>query len=165
MYPCFDVEGLSPRILLHDWQWLVSREFRLLAVNAFGDLFLEDAQGAVHRLDVAGGTISVVASSSIEFRGAAGDAIQKAEWFLEDHAERAEQRGYKPVKGQCVGAKTPWIFKESADVKDNIYVADLYEYVSFMGDIHRQARDAREGGQIRLRVRRHPQEKGGRREN
>ena len=35
---------------------------------------------------------------------------------------------------------------------DNVYAADIYEYVSFMGDIHHQLRDIGEGGKVRLRV-------------
>ena len=35
---------------------------------------------------------------------------------------------------------------------DNVYVADLYEYVSFMGDLHEQLKDVPDGRQVRLRV-------------
>jgi hypothetical protein len=35
---------------------------------------------------------------------------------------------------------------------DNVYAADIYEYVSFMGDIHHQLQDVGEGGKVRLRV-------------
>ena len=41
---------------------------------------------------------------------------------------------------------------ESADMPDNVYAADIYEYVSFMGDIHHQLQDVGEGGKVRLRV-------------
>jgi hypothetical protein len=58
------------------------------------------------------------------------------EWFLEDLAAQARQKGLSPAKGQCVAYKIPIVFKESANMPDNIYVADLYEFVSFMGDLH-----------------------------
>jgi hypothetical protein len=39
---------------------------------------------------------------------------------------------------QCVGFKMPLVFSESREVPANAYVADLYEQVSFLGDLHRQ---------------------------
>lgn len=41
---------------------------------------------------------------------------------------------------------------ESADMPYNVYAADIYEYVSFMGDIHHQLHDVGDGGKVRLRV-------------
>ncbi len=131
---------------------LAPGEFRLVAVSAFGDLFLRDCEGAVHRLDITGGTISAIANSEQAFRFAADDPSKKKEWFLIDEAEWAERKGYNPGRGQCVGSKIPWIFKESARMPDNLYVADLYEYVSFMGDLHSQINDVPDGGQVRIKL-------------
>jgi|ERR1700722_2465703 len=156
MYPCFDVDGLSVERLLADWKWLAPEEFSLVAVNSFGDLFLQDVRGAVNRLDITEGTVSAVAASSVEFQEAAKDTVRKREWFLEELAEQAEQKGCSPGKGQCIGCKIPWVFKESKDMLDNIYVADLYEYLSFMGDLHEQIKDVPDGGQIRLKVQARP---------
>ena len=155
MYPCFDVKGISVGQLLHEWKWMVQGEFDLSAVNPFGDLFLEDVNGTVHRLDITGVTISAIARSEMEFREAAKD--RRDEWFLEGLAERAGQKGCGPKKGQCVGYKIPPVFKESANVPDNAYVADLYEFVSFMGDLHHQISDVPDGGQVRLRVQPRPE--------
>lgn len=152
MYPYFDIDGISSERLLQEWQWLTAGEFRLLAANAFGDLFLQDVQGKVHRLDVTGGTISAIAASPAGFREAAKDTANKKEWFLEELAELAERKGCSPGKGQCVGGKIPFVFKESANRPDNMYVADLYEYVSFMGDLHRQISEVPDGGEVRIKV-------------
>jgi hypothetical protein len=46
----------------------------------------------------------------------------------------------------------PVVFAESANVPDNAYVADLYEQVSFLGDLHRQIADNPDGAKVRLRV-------------
>jgi len=154
MYHCFNIEGISAERLVKEWKWLVLGEFSLLAVNAFGDLFLQDAGGSVHRLDVTGGTISVIATSTVEFREAAKGADKKEDWFLEDLAKQAEGRGCSPGKGQCVGGKIPFVFAQSAKAPNNMYVADLYEYVSFMGDLHSQMKDVPDGGQVRIKI--HP---------
>ncbi len=151
MYPCFDTDGISSERLLSEWKWLAFGELSLLAVNAFGDLFLTNVQGAVHWLDITAGRISRVANSEKEFRDAATELPKKNEWSLIDDAEKAERKGYSPGKGQCVGSKIPWIFKESANMPD-MYVADLYEYVSFMGDVHCQINDVPDCGKVRIRV-------------
>jgi len=158
MYPCFDIEGISAERLLREWKWLVSGEFSLLALNAFGDLFLQDAGGSVHRLDVTSGTISVVATSTVEFREAAKDADKKEDWFLGELAEQVMRKGCSPGKGQCVGGKIPFVFAQRANAPDNMYVADLYEYVSFMGDLHSQMKDVPDGGQVRIKIEPRPDE-------
>ena len=157
MYPCFDVDGISLDRLLQKWKWLVGGEFKLLAVNAFGDLYLEGVDGVVKRLDIAGGEVSAIARSRHEFERAAKEAASKRDWFLENDAEQAERRGYRPGKGQCIGSKIPWVFQESADVAENLYVANLYEYVSFMGDLHQQITDVPNGGKVRIKIQPRPE--------
>jgi len=156
MYPCFDIDGISLEALLREWKWLAPGEFSLLALNAFGDLFLKDGDGTVHRLDITAGRMDAVANSEEEFRAAANDLRTKKEWFLIDEAEEASRKGYRPGRGQCAGSKIPWVFKDSAIMPDNLYVADLYEYVSFMGDLHGQIKDVSDGGQARIKIQPRP---------
>lgn len=156
MYPCFDIDGISVERLLREWKWLASGEFNLLAVNAFGDLFLQDSRGWAHRLDVTSGTISPIATSTEEFREAAKDVRRKKDWLLEDLAEQAEHEGCCPGKGQCLGGKIPFVFAQSANAPDNMYVADLYEFVSFMGDLHSQMKNVPDGGQVKIKVQPRP---------
>jgi hypothetical protein len=158
MYPCFDIDGIATERLLREWKWLAPGEFELLAVNAFGDLFLRDFQGSVHRLDVTSGTISSIATSSEEFREAAKDTEKKRGWLLEELTEQAERKGCSPGKGQCVGGKIPFVFAQSANALDNLYVADLYEYVSLMGELHSQIKTVSDRGQVRIRVQPRPVE-------
>jgi hypothetical protein len=157
MYPVFDVDGISVERLLLEWKWLVPGEFGLLAVSAFGDLFLGDVRGDVHWLNITSGKISRIAHSEQEFRDSATELSKKKEWFLTDDVERAARNGYSPVKGQCLGSKIPRIFKESTDVRENLYVADLYAYVSFMGDLHQQVHEVPDGGKVRIRVQPRPE--------
>ena len=64
-------------------------------------------------------------------------AVVGAEQRLAAFAER----GLKPNDLQCIGFKTPVVFAESCSVPDNAYVADRYEQVSFLGDLHRKIAD------------------------
>lgn len=138
--------------LLQEWKWLVQGSYRLLALNPFGDLFLEDPNGGVCRLDVTSAEFRRIADSKIDFTNAADESVKKKEWFLEDLAWLAEQKGCRPAKCQCIGYKIPVVFEESANMPDNLYVADLYEFVAFMGDVHGQMRDVRDGEKVRIKI-------------
>ena len=152
MYPYFDADGISVERLLAEWKWLLREDYGLVAINAFGDLFLKSAQGIFHRLDVSGGKIEQIADSETEFQTLAAEPGKRNEWFLIDEEKKAAQKGFVPNKGQCVGSKIPWVFKESATVRDNLVIADLYDYVSCMGDVFGQMQDVPDGGKVRLRV-------------
>ena len=75
---------------------------------------------------------------------------------MEELTEKAERKGCSPGKGQCVGGKIPFVFAESANMPDNMYVADLYEYVSIMGDLYSQIGNVPDGGQVRIKVQPRP---------
>ena len=74
------------------------------------------------------------------------------DWFLEDVAEQAEQKGFRPGKRQCIGFKIPRVFKQSADMPENMYVADLSDFVPLMGDLHRQINNVPDGGKVRIKI-------------
>jgi hypothetical protein len=155
MYPCFDIEGISSERLLREWKWLVHGEFTLLAVNAFGDLFLQDVHSSVHRLDVTSGKISLIAASGVEFREVARDLGNKKDWFLEELAEQAERKGCSPGKGQCVGGKIPFVFKQSASMQDNMYERISMSVFRSWATCN-QMKDVPDGGQVRIRIQPRP---------
>jgi len=61
------------------------------------------------------------------------------------------KRGLNPGMSQCIGFSVPAVFAEGGR-PETAYVADLYDYVSFLGDLHRQILDLRDGSQVQLRV-------------
>jgi len=132
MYPCFDVEGISAERLLHEWKWLVDGTFRLVAVNAFGDLFLSDAQGRVCWLDVTNGTASEITDSVTEFTAAMKNDEFKKRCFLEALTRQAEPEGFRPGKGQCIGYKIPCIFRERAQTWQRILMEQTSTSMSLL---------------------------------
>jgi hypothetical protein len=60
-------------------------------------------------------------------------------------------RGLIPDVGQCIGFKTPLVFAESSD-PDNAYITDIYDHVSFLGDLHLQISGLPEGTKVRIHV-------------
>jgi hypothetical protein len=145
----FLVEHLSLERLLEEWRWLCPQIVVLIARNAFGDLYLRDEFGKILKLDVAIGQIKEVAESEAEFRRLAATKEKREEWFAESDELAALRQGLKPGAGQCVGFKTPVVFAESG-TPNNAYVADLYEYLSFLGELHRQISQLPEGSKVRL---------------
>jgi hypothetical protein len=149
----FVVGQLDIERLLADWRWLCPKPMTLLARSAFGDLFLQDESGEVFRLDVAVGKLMKVADSEAEFRERAASPEKRGQWFREVAEQSAWARGLKPDATQCIGFSVPLVFAESGS-PDTPYVADLYEHISFLGDLNRQISNLPDGAQVRLRLKR-----------
>jgi hypothetical protein len=145
----FDVEHLSVERLLKEWRWLCPQTLALLARSAFGDLYLGDTAGRVLKLDLATGLIREVANSESEFRKLAITKEKQQEWFATRDELVAAQRGLNPSENQCIAFGIPLVFAESG-TPNNAYLADLYEYVSFLGEVHRQISELPEGSKVRL---------------
>ena len=43
---------------------------------------------------------------------------------------------------------------------NSLYVAELYEFVSFMGDMHVQMKDVPDGGKVRIKIQPKPERAG-----
>jgi len=147
----FVVDQLDVERLLADWRWLCPKPMTLLARNAFGDLFLRDESGEVFGLDVAAGKLTKIADSEAEFCELAASQEKRAEWFREAAEQSALARGLKPDVTQCIGFSVPLIFAEGGS-PGTPYVADLYEQISFLGDLNRQISSLPDGAKVRLRV-------------
>jgi hypothetical protein len=152
MGPAFDIAELNVSRLLEQWRWLCGDSVTLLARNGFGDLFLRTAEGKVMLLNVGSGKLAEVAESESSLRDSLTDSAKREVWLAEQQLEILAGRGLSPNDFQCIGFKTPVVFAESANFPDNAYVADLYEQVSFLGDLHRQIADTPNGEKVRLRV-------------
>lgn len=145
----FHVGHLSLERLLKEWRWLCPQTVVLVARNVFGDLYLRDEFGKILKLDVAIGQIKEVAESETEFRKLASTRDKLEEWFAESDELAASRKGIKPAANQCIGFKTPLVFAEGG-TPNSAYVADLYEYVSFLGEVHRQISQLPDGSKVRL---------------
>lgn len=147
----FGVDHLDVERLLAGWRWLCPNPMALVARNAFGDLFLRDESGEMYRLDVAVGKLTKVADSETQFRELAATHEKREQWFSEADEQTAGARALKPNATQCIGYSVPLVFAESGS-PDTPYVVDLYEHVSFLGDLNRQIKDLPDGAKVRLRV-------------
>jgi hypothetical protein len=95
--------------------------------------------------------LAEIAASEEEFRRLASTEEKRREWFAEDDEMDAAKRGLTPSPQQCIAFKIPLMFAESGK-PNNVYVADLYEQVSLLGDLHRQVSELPDGTKVRLVV-------------
>ena len=148
----FDVHQLDVNRLLQQWRWLCGQSVALVARNGFGDMFLRTSDGKILWLNVGGGTLAEIAESELGFQRSLAESAKRELWFAEEQLAACAERGLTPNDLQCIGFKTPVVFAESRSVPDNAYVADLYEQVSFLGDLHQQIADVPNGGKVRLKI-------------
>ena len=147
----FDVDHLEIERLLREWRWLCPSPVALVARSAFGDLFLRNDAGIVFWLDVAVGKLTEVAQSETEFRQMSRKIENRNKLFAESDYLTAVARGLNPTSSQCIGFSVPIVFAES-NSSDTVYIADLYEYVSFLGDLNRQISNLPDGAKVRLQI-------------
>ena len=132
--------------LTKDWKWLFDPDqFTLLEVSPFGDLFMKDATGAFCLLDVNMGEIQYA-----EIEGS-NPALLLHFAFDMVIATGYIKAGLLPVEGECFGYKQQLVAGGSMEV-DNVYVATMSEYISFMGDFHRQIQDVPDGATVTLKA-------------
>ena len=145
------VEELDTERLLIKWRWLCPQILTAIDGNEFGDLFLRDEEGRVHMLNVGSGEFTLIAESISEFKERSRTHEMQEEWFAASAVRLAREHGLLPGHKQCIGFSTPVVFAESGGL-DSAYIADLYEHVAFLGDIHRQIANLPDGAKVRLVV-------------
>jgi len=133
---------------------------QLIARNGFGDMFLRATSGKILWLNVGYGTLTEIAESASDYDQRLRESAKRELWFAEQDVAAFAEHGLKLNDMQCIGFKTPVVFAESANVPHNAYVADLYEHVSFLGNLHRQIAKSPSGAKIRLKVSQSPEEHG-----
>jgi hypothetical protein len=147
----FAVDHLDVERLLAEWRWLVIGTMALVAKTVFGDLFLRDETNAVFWLNATNGTFIRVANSEGEFRKLAAIEKTRETWFAQSDEKRMLDKGLRPNPIQGIGFSIPLVFKESAK-SNKPFVLDIYELVSFLGDVARQISECPDGSEVRLRV-------------
>jgi len=144
----FAVDHLDVERLLAEWRWLCPNPVSLVARNAFGDLFLRDGGGQIHRLEVGIGKLLKVADTEAQFKELA--TSKREEWFAEREESAAAEKGLKPNANQCIGFSVPLVLRRASANPNDPYVADLYDHISFLGDINKQIANLPDGARVRL---------------
>jgi hypothetical protein len=149
-----DIEMLDQDRLLTEWRWLCPQTVTIIDRNVYGDLFLRDDSGRVHMLDVGSGELALIADSVAEFEELSVTPEKRNEWYSEAEANEAAELGLAPGAMQCIAFDIPVVFEESA--KASAYVADIYDYIGFLGDVHRQIATLPDGAKVELVIKTPP---------
>ncbi len=134
------------RALATNWTWLLEPDqFTLISTSPFGDLFMKDGTGAYCLLDINMGELQYANTPGTN------PALMFPYAFDMVIASEYINAGLLPVDGQCFGYKSQLVAGGTLRV-ENVYVATVSEYVSFMGDFHRQIRDVPDGTTVTIKV-------------
>lgn len=144
----FQVQHLDVERLLAQWRWLCSGPKKLVARSAFGHMFLADESGLIWWLDVDVGELTKIAGSELDFRNLLANPAKRDEWFGDTDEQAAASNGLIPNEGQCIGFEIPLVFKQASPSKP--YLIDIYENVSFLGDLNKQIANVPDGGKVNL---------------
>jgi hypothetical protein len=125
----------TPEILGY-WEWLIGRDLHPLVMTKFGDWFLADPEGRVHRLELLTGTCNRVADSVEEFEQLMVQPDNLESWFLLPWCYALHDGGQVPGEGQCFGFKVPPKLGAPVDLS-NVEVAALKAYQLWMAEIAR----------------------------
>jgi hypothetical protein len=130
---------------LSAWADILPVSCRVLGANLFGDVFVADADGAIHMLEVSAGSIEVIAASEDEFQRRCVDDLEG--WFLRPLADRCRSAGMVPGHAQCYAFTTLPLFGGKYEV-DNIWICPLKEWLSFTAAIYTQTKELPDGATV-----------------
>lgn len=134
--------------LLSEWRWLIGAGLTLWRVTLAGDVLLSDpANGAVHMLDVAAGTIERVAADTAEFDRRVVDPAFAERIFRTAMLAAAALAGVRPATGKCLSHRIPLVLGGSNEPA-NLEACDVSVHFSLAGQIHHRVRELPPGAKI-----------------
>lgn len=148
----FDIEGLDIDRLLASWRWLIPNPMRLIARNAFGDLFLADSDGSIHWLDTAEGSLKKAAESETDFQADLKLSDRQELYLAVEDTRLAASNGFVPKGDDCIAFDVPLAGTINAAQKRKAYILDLYKHHAFLGDFHHQIAAIPDGTSVQLKV-------------
>lgn len=144
-----DHDGVDWPEALGAWAWLVPDQFTIWLVTRFGDLFVIEDDGSVHRLDVVRGTYTRIADDREGFEERLNEPGNADSWLsmalVGDMAEAGKVLG----PGECFGFETPPVLGGGFTV-DNAGPRAMGEYLQSCGWLHEQLGDIPDGERVTL---------------
>jgi hypothetical protein len=123
----------------------------ILAVNAFGNLLVEDVTGSVWRIRPEELSCERIASSIIELDDRRKSDEFQTNWNMERLVSIATLEFGSLPKGRCFCLKIPAVLGGKYE-RDNLGTNSLLELISSSGDLASQIKDLPDGANVRLIV-------------
>jgi hypothetical protein len=124
---------------------------RILDINAFGNLLVEDATGSYWRICPEELSCQVVAGSRVEFDQLRTFDDFRADWEMRRLVAAAIDMFGQPGEGRCFCLKLPGLLGGKYD-SSNVGTIALDELIAFSGDLAAQLRDVPDGAKVILRA-------------
>jgi hypothetical protein len=136
--------------VLATWEWFLRRQYRLLGVSAFGDLFLEDADGSIKMLNLVACELKEIATCIEEFDWGLGDAAHQEEWLMAGLCRRAADAGMHRDADQCLAFRTPPILGGALE-PENLLAWDRWAYYEGLAKVLPQVLNLPCGTQVAVK--------------
>jgi hypothetical protein len=146
-----DQQGKNWAKLLADWAGIIPESFTMWLVNRFGDVFLVTDDGAVHMLDVGGGSFTRLADSRSKFAELLDAGDNANTWLMIPLVDDCAKAQPPLTATQCYGFKVPPMLGGEYGI-ENVVPTDLAVHYSFLAQIHKQTRDLPGGTRISIRA-------------
>jgi hypothetical protein len=140
-----------------DWhellaQWtLLPKNVRPWLLTKFGELIVEQEDGAIGILQTSAATYSVIAKDATDFCEWLADPDKLAEWFLAPLVDRLEKAGRTLTPDRCYCFKQPLCLGGGFD-DSNIGTIAVRESFLAYGELFRQIKDLPDGAQINIKI-------------
>ena len=129
------------------WAWLIDRPVLPVELTRFGDWFLLDQAGTVHRLDILEGTFAEVCGSATEFRARRSRDAELVDWYQDGMVYAMYASGLCPGRGQGFGYLIPPVIGGALN-RENVMIVDTTGWQLFMAQLHDKLRAAPPGSRI-----------------
>jgi hypothetical protein len=144
----------DPTEYLESWKWLLEESFEPLAVTAFGDWFLRDRVGRIHRLSVGEGRIAMVANTLVEFHQVRAAPGNMGHWFMPALVAELSKTGkildsdVKLAEPNCYSYVIPPFLGGSVEPK-NIRILPLSVHMFIWGSVCQRLQALPRGTRVR----------------
>lgn len=100
-----DPDTLDWPKLLAGWRSILPFEFSIWLMNRFGDLTMVTSDEAVHRLDIAAGTLTKVAEDPGDYSRKIDEGSNAEDWLRHSLVDQLVASGLELGPGQCYGLR------------------------------------------------------------
>jgi hypothetical protein len=125
---------------LESWAWIGVADMVPICTSAFGDVFLQSANGTVFFLDTIEGTLTAVWESIAALQADLNTAEGRDQYLVPGLVAEAGRRGIVPSRDQVLDFLIPPILGGSTDI-DNVQVCPFEVSVNLSGQMHYQVKD------------------------
>lgn len=129
------------------WSDILPAGSRVLGANLFLDVFLADAAGAVHMLEVSAGKIAMIAGSEGAFRERCVDDADG--WLLRPLVDRCRSAGLILGASQCYAFTTLPLFGGEYAV-DNMWTCTCRDWLAFTATVYSETKDLPDGSTVKF---------------